>query len=254
MLEPDNESLRILPKAAAATRIEPLIALGSTGRFVGKDWTVIGFQQRAITADGIDYPWQEYLLHHPSEGFRWLVEAEGHWNWVSPSPAAAVHHRRADGHLRREQDRRASAGSRRNPLCHRRIHLEGQRRRNLEIIDFIAPPKMLSRESSHNETTWSIGEYLPTEEVAAAFKLKTALPAAVGIGANQPNPRSESHRRVCRSFWKFLALAVVAQLLWFFILGGRTLLDQRLVFAANEEPIATQSFGSKQGPQRRAAQ
>jgi hypothetical protein len=48
---------------------------------------------------------------------------------------------------------------------------------------------------------------------------------------NQPNPRKESHRRVCGMFWKFAALAVLAQLLWIFILGGRTLLDQRLVFS-----------------------
>ncbi|TRZ94213.1 MAG: DUF4178 domain-containing protein, partial [Rhodocyclaceae bacterium] len=84
ILEPANENLRILQKAEAATRIEPLIPLGSTGRFVGQDWTVIGFQQRIIRADGVDYHWQEYLLHHPEQGFRWLVESDGHWNWVTP--------------------------------------------------------------------------------------------------------------------------------------------------------------------------
>jgi len=83
VLEPANESLRILQKATATRRIEPRIARGSVGRFGGRDWTVIGFQQRVITAEGIDYPWQEYLLHHPEEGFRWLVESKGHWNWVS---------------------------------------------------------------------------------------------------------------------------------------------------------------------------
>ena len=40
-----------------------------------------------------------------------------------------------------------------------------------QTIDFIAAPKMLSRETSRNETTWSLGEYLPPAEVAAAFKL-----------------------------------------------------------------------------------
>jgi hypothetical protein len=36
---------------------------------------------------------------------------------------------------------------------------------------------------------------------------------------------------------------VVAQLLWIFILGGRTLVDQRLVFSpGNDEPVTTQTF------------
>jgi hypothetical protein len=112
-----------------------------------------------------------------------------------------------------------------------------------EVTDFIAPPKMLSREASHTESTWSLSEYLPVGEVEAAFKLKTPLPAPVGIGINQPNPRAESHRKICSMFWKFLGLAIIAQLLWFFILGGRTLLDQRMVFSpTNDEPVTTQTF------------
>ena len=79
--------------------------------------------------------------------------------------------------------------------------------------------------------------------MAAAFKLKTALPAPVGIGMNQPNPRKENHRKVCRSFWQFALLAIITQALWVFIFGGRTLLDQRLVFSpANDEPVTTQTF------------
>ena len=244
VLEADNESLRILARAAAATRIEPPIALGSTGRFAGKDWTVIGFQQRAITADGIDYPWQEYLLHHPSEGFRWLVEAEGHWNWVSPvanPPRYQVGLPTVT--YNGEQYRRYSAGAAETRYVIGEFTWKVSVGETWETIDFIAPPRMLSRETSRNETSWSIGEYLPSAEVMAAFKLKTALPAPVGIGMNQPNPRSESHRRVCGNFWKFAALAVVAQALWFFILGGSTLLDQRLVFSpGNDEPVTTQSF------------
>ena len=244
VLEPDNENLRILAKAAAATRIEPLIALGSSGRFVDKDWTVIGFQQRAITTDGIAYPWQEYLLHHPSEGFRWLVEAEHHWNWVSPLPTPPRYQVGLPSvTYGGEQYRRYSVGSAATLYVIGEFTWKVSVGETWETIDFVAPPKMLSRESSHNETSWSIGEYLPPEEVAAAFKLKTALPTPIGIGANQPNPRSVSHRRVCGNFWKFLGLAVVAQALWFFVLGGHTLLDQRLVFSpANDEPSTTQSF------------
>jgi ribosomal protein S27E len=244
VLEPANESLRILQKAAAATRIEPLIPLGSVGRFFGSDWTVIGFQQRVISVDGTDYPWQEFLLHHAEEGFRWLVESTGHWSWVSPVTRPPQYHTGLPTTLYNgEIFTRFSAGSAVTRYVVGEFTWKVKVGETWEIVDFVAPSKMLSRESSHNESTWSLGDYLSTDEVAAAFKLKTPLPAPVGIAMNQPNPRRESHRSVCRGFWKFAALAVFAQLLWIFLLGGRTLLDQRLVFSPqNDEPVTTQTF------------
>jgi len=244
VLDAANDSLRILQKAGAATRIEPLIPLGSVGRFAGKDWTIIGFQRRVIRTEGVDYPWQEYLLHHPEEGFRWLVESDGHWNWVttiSKPPRYSVGLPTAT--YGGETYRRYSAGSAATSYVIGEFTWKVKVGETWEIIDFIAPPKMVSREASHNETTWSLSEYLPGEELAAAFKLKIPLPAPAGIGMNQPNPRSESHRRVCGNFWKFAALAIVAQLLWIFVLGGSTLLDQRVVFSpGRDEPVTTQNF------------
>ena len=244
VLEPADDSLRILQQATAARPVEPLIALGSVGKFLGKDWTVIGFQQRVIAAEGVDYPWQEFLLHHPEEGFRWLVESTGHWSWVSPVTNPPRYHTGLPSTIYNgETYTRYSTGSAETRYVIGEFTWKVEVGETWEIADFIAPPKMLSRESSHSEATWSLSEYLSVEEVAAAFKLKTPLPAPVGIGMNQPNPRTENHRKVCSGFWKFLALAVVAQLLWVFILGSRTLLDQRLVFSpTNDEPVTTQTF------------
>jgi ribosomal protein S27E len=244
VLEPADASLRILQQATAARPVEPLIALGSVGKFLGKDWTVIGFQQRVIAAEGVDYPWQEFLLHHPEEGFRWLVESTGHWSWVSPVTNPPRYHTGLPSTIYNgETYTRYSTGSAETRYVIGEFTWKVEVGETWEIADFIAPPKMLSRESSHSEATWSLSEYLSVEEVAAAFKLKTPLPAPVGIGMNQPNPRTENHRKVCSGFWKFLALAVVAQLLWVFILGSRTLLDQRLVFSpTNDEPVTTQTF------------
>jgi ribosomal protein S27E len=244
VLEPADDSLRILQQATAARPIEPLIALGSVGKFLGKDWTVIGFQQRVITAEGIDYPWQEFLLHHPQEGFRWLVESTGHWSWVSPVTKPPRYHTGLPLTIYNgEMYTRYSAGSAETRYVIGEFTWKVQVGETWEVTDFIAPPKMLSREASHTESTWSLSEYLPVGEVEAAFKLKTPLPAPVGIGINQPNPRAESHRKICSMFWKFLGLAIIAQLLWFFILGGRTLLDQRMVFSpTNDEPVTTQTF------------
>ncbi|MBI3096592.1 MAG: DUF4178 domain-containing protein [Rhodocyclales bacterium] len=244
VLDAANDSLAILQKAAAATRIAPLISLGSVGRFLGRDWTVIGFQQRVITAEGVDYPWQEYLLHHAEEGFRWLVEADGHWNWVSPV-AKPPRYSTGQPTVAHGGDTyfRYSAGSAVTRYVIGEFTWKIELGETWETTDFIAPPKMLSRETSRNETTWSLGDYLPPDEVAAAFKLKAPLPAPVGAGINQPNPHGESHRRVWRMVWKFALLAVIAQFLWFFVLGGSTLVDQRLVFSpGRDEPVTTQTF------------
>jgi hypothetical protein len=224
--------------------IEPRLALGSVGRFAGKDWTVIGFQQRSVKPVGLYAPWEEYLLHHPTEGFRWLVDSEGHWSWVSPLTAPP---RYADGQpaavLQGQEFRRYSGGTAVTRYVIGEFTWKVTLNEEWETLDFVAPPRMLSREMSGSELTWSLGDYLPPEEVATAFGLTTPLPKPKDIGPCQPNPRVEAHRRICANFWKFLGLAVVAQVLWFFILGSRTLLDQRLVFSpGKDEPVTTQTF------------
>ncbi len=249
MLDAGNESLSILARAAAATRIEPLVALGSRGHFAGKEWTVIGFQQRVITALGIEYPWQEYLLHHPSEGFRWLVESSGHWNWVSPVANPPRYHLGEPGaSYGGVEYRRFSAGKAVTRYVIGEFTWKVKLGETWETLDFTAPPKSLSRESNRNETSWSVGEYLPPDEVAAAFALKAQLPEPMGIGMAQPNPRRESAQGVFNNFLLFLVLAVFAQIAWLFIFGGSTLLDQRMVFTAqNQESLSTQEFQLENG-------
>jgi hypothetical protein len=214
------------------------------GRFGGRDWTVIGFQERAVTAEGKDYRWHEYLLHHAEEGFRWLVEADGHWSWVSPvSNPPRYQVGQSEAGYKGEEYKRFAAGSAVTRYVIGEFTWKVAVGETWETIDFVAPPRMLSREARHAEITWSLADYLPVDEVVAAFKLDHALPQPTGIAANQPNPRAEPHRRVCAQFWKFAMLALLAQLLWVFLLGGRTVLDQRLFFATdNEEPVTTQSF------------
>lgn len=244
VLAPDNEGLRVLHKAATALRIEPLIALGSVGRFDGRDWTVIGFQERAVSAEGKDYPWQEYLLHHPEEGFRWLVDSSGHWSWVSPVTNPPRHAVGLPSVLYRgEEYRRFSYGTATTRFVIGEFTWKVAVGETWELIDFVAPPRSLSRETSHNEMTWSLAEYRDAADVAAAFKLDHALPEPQGVAMNQPNPRLEPHRRVCSAFWKFAGLAVLAQALWVFVFGSQTVLDQRLLFSpGRDEAVTTAGF------------
>ena len=243
VLEPAHKGLKVLARAAEATRIKPLIPLGSVGRFAGHEWTVIGFQQRAVTSEGVDYPWQEYLLHHATEGFRWLTESTGHWAWVSLLPASP-RYQEGGASLRHGADDfiRFSAGLAETRFVIGEFNWKVSVDETWETLDFIAPPRMLSRERNANETTWSVADYLPVEEVQAAFGLERPLPAPKGIGACQPNPRKESHALVCKRFWKFFLAATLAQILWFFV-GGSTVLDQRVALAPqNEDTVSTPGF------------
>src|SRR5260370_12116119 len=73
------------------------------------------------------------------------------------------------------------------------------------LDDFISPPRLLSREQTSQEVTWSIGEYTLGADLWAAFKLKGAPPASQGIYANQPAPTKGSH---ALSAWKLFLVFV----------------------------------------------
>src|SRR6185503_6935257 len=77
--------------------IDPVLPLGSRGRMRDVDWTVIGALERSVTFEGTRYPWEEYLLYEPRQGFRWLVLSKGHWSFVEPLNAGDVQLATYDG-------------------------------------------------------------------------------------------------------------------------------------------------------------
>src|SRR5262245_26624816 len=80
ILDPADPTLAILQKNASLDRIVPTIPLGSRGVLRGRKAEVIGFQQRSIRVEGTTYPWNEYVLFDPYQGFRYLSEYQGHWS------------------------------------------------------------------------------------------------------------------------------------------------------------------------------
>jgi ribosomal protein S27AE len=80
ILDAKDPNFAVLQRFQAAERIQPLIPLGTRGKIRGDPYEVIGFQVRTITAEGVDYSWEEYLLFNPYKGFRYLTQYQGHWN------------------------------------------------------------------------------------------------------------------------------------------------------------------------------
>ncbi|HSK00677.1 MAG TPA: DUF4178 domain-containing protein [Kofleriaceae bacterium] len=173
--------------AKLARKANPSIALGTKGTFADGELTVIGYLQRSALVDGTWYPFDEYLLHAPGVGFRWLVCSDGHWSYVQPVTPGAVELMpvRYEG-VAFELFMRADL--RVDQVLGEFYWLvqEGER---VIAEDYIAPPAMLSCETSNTEQSWSLSTYLTAREVKLALgPLDLPLAPPTGIGANQPYP------------------------------------------------------------------
>jgi hypothetical protein len=223
--------------------VEPLIPLGSEGRLRGVAWQVIGFVVRSVTIEDIRYPWCEYLLYQPREGFRWLVESSGHWSFVESigagDIAAESGGQRYDGRLFKHFQTAVASVD----------HVIGEfywavaKGDLVEAADYVDPPRMLSSERellqpppgepdeaeakrrpkgkaaknraqpvAESEITWSLGSYVEPDEIWKAFALQGSPPPRAGVGAIQPSPYAAG----VRGIWSLTALALAA-LLFIFI-------------------------------------
>ena len=210
--DPRDPNIVILQQAATAQRITPTIPLGTRGTLDGHDTEVIGFQRRTIEVDDETYGWNEYLLFHREQGFRYLSEYAGHWTDIK-----VVH----------GIPRQATAGGRPAALYEDRqfagfqtaiattAYVLGEfpwqvRAGDIATVsDYIDPPLMLSAERTAEETTWSLGRYATGAEIWTAFKLPGDPPPAVGVYANQPSPYAGRAAR----YWAIFAVLAILLLL-----------------------------------------
>ena len=210
----------------------PRLALGSKGTLEGKPVEVIGFLVKQTTIEAISYDWREYLLAAENGTYRWLTEENGHWNItdvLSHPPAGSGAMELADVQFSGQKFKHFASTQ-----SARVIQVAGEFTWRVRVgetnqgVDYVAPPLLLSRESTSNELSWSLGSYVDPAVIEGAFKLPGKLPSPIGVYANQPNPWEATHKKVCGLFWKFGALATVLQLVFIFILGGSSLLRQNL--------------------------
>jgi len=184
----DLESTAIKNFTKLNLKATPSIPLGAKGTFADGEMTVIGYLSRSANVDGAWYTFEEYLLHAPAVGFRWLVNSDGHWSYVQPIAPGAVEY--------------AGSGAKYDGVKFKLFQDATNLRVDTvlgemywrvtvgEVVtgeDFIAPPAMLSREATGNEENWSLSSYLTVKQVQQAFGNKD-LPIGqpIGVGANQP--------------------------------------------------------------------
>lgn len=257
-IDATNPQLQIIQKFDARFAIQPIIPLGSRGTLKGTVWEIIGFQQRGITVDGANYFWREYVLFNPFKGFRYLSEYNYHWSFVTPMPSLPAMGSNVG---------RPTAQWGNNTFDHFQTaeavtyFVVGEFPWQVKVgeavstSDYVAPPKMLSSETTENEVTWSIGEYVAPQEIWTAFKLPNTAPVPVGVFANQPSPGAApvGKQPPGRPWLLFLAMA---GLLFAMMIGFAAMARQEQVFkdtfvfnpaATGEKSLVTKSFELKGG-------
>ena len=241
----DNASVQLLSCAGQSLRIQPPIPLGSKGRLQDIEWEAIGFLQRSTRSDGVDYAWTETLLFNAEQGFAWLVEYQGHWNFARTlSSPPSVGRGQSSFSWKDGQYKLFSSGSAEVTYVVGEFYWRVAVGESCLVEDYISPPNMLSREVTEKEASWSHSEYIEPDELCAAFQLKAPPSPRVGVYANQPNPLAERHRGIFSLFWKLALAATLVQLAFAFIFSSHVVLKQSVVLSPfNEESaLTTQEF------------
>lgn len=233
VLDAKDPSLKVLQRAAQATKVKPLIPIGARGTFRGAEYDVVGLQQRTIRVEGTAYSWREYLLFHPERGFRYLTEYDGHWNDVLPLrslPKPGTQRGRPVVHLDGTTFKHFQKASAETTFALGEFPWEVRIGDKASVDDFVAPPRMLSSEKTAGETTWSVGEYTPGARIWEAFQLPGRPPRPRGVYANQPSPHAGTARQVWRTFLVLLAAFVTLGLARLILPHSEQVLRDHLAF------------------------
>jgi hypothetical protein len=170
-LRPRDERPRFIPAPGGPPPkgLETWLAVGDEGDLGGTRFRVIGIMHRSIRVEGERYTWEEYVLHSPAEGLRWLVIADGHWNLVESVEAGLVEESERGATYRGENHKFMSSGKARVEWATGELPWEAAVGDVSEARDYLRAPHVLSRESTGDEVNWSYGTYTPPDTVARAF-------------------------------------------------------------------------------------
>jgi hypothetical protein len=247
ILDARDPNLQILQQFKAAQKYEPAIPLGTRGLVGGNPHEVIGFQRRTTVVEGTEYSWYEYLLFNPYHGYRYLTHYNGHWNLVRTLRALPEQVAKFPKPTFRYQGERylhfqtATAST---TYVLGEFPWQVRVNDSISAMDAIHPPKMLSAETTENETTWSLGQYVSGSQVWQMFKLAGSPPAAIGVFENQPSPYGQSRKlwRTCLA----LLLAVLFLDIFFSIFSPKhTVFNSRYQFdprSPGEHSFVTDAF------------
>lgn len=187
-----NPQVRILDEAATRLKVKPLIPLGQRGKFHGEVYEAIGFMSRCDKTE--TFEWREYLLFNPRQGFRWLMESNGHWTYMIMTKQRPS---RAGGGMSYlgKAFKPFLIGTAKVTYVMGEFYWRVKVGDTTHVADYIHPPEILSVDRDGKEEIWSIGEYVEPEVIREAFEIKGPMPARSGVAPNQPYPGGPKRRQ-----------------------------------------------------------
>ena len=228
----------------------PIIPLGTVGRWKNVKYEAVGFMRRGVTVDGVLYQWSEYLLHNIEQGYAWITEYDGHYNFVR-SAAEIPKDEEVMGQPKVKYLGRSFKHFQKSEA--KVTYLTGEfywRVRLGETVhcnDYVEPPLMLSSEGTGNEISWSVGEYVEAPEVFKAFALKSKPRKPVGVAPNQPSPYTGKVAPYWLAFLAFVGLGLIAQVVFSSMQSSAKPSPVRFVKAADEQVARVTSAPFKVG-------
>ncbi len=215
-------------------KVEPRIPLGKTGTIDGTPYVVAGFMQRSVTFDQ-KYYWTEYLLYNHRKGFRWLVDSDDHWSFVTPVATGDV----------REENKAAVYQNRTFKLFQvadatveyvlGEFYWKVAVGEKVGTSDFIRPPEGLSKEvttKGAQEVNWSYAKYMNVDAVEKAYGVH--LPRPTIVGPMQP-PLATNTAKMWATF--VVAIVVIA-------IAIAVTRAHRTVYTANVSPQQQEDWTS----------
>lgn len=231
-------------------KIEPLIPLGSKGTIDDVSYVVAGFMERAVRFDR-DYYWTEYLLYNAELGYRWLVNSDDHWSFVTAlSPgevldseplgaAKNIYWNGATFKLFQEATARVT-------YVLGEFYWKVAVGEQVDTVDYIAPPLGISKEIQRDqarEISYSHARYVAPEVIEKAFGLERLVRPS-GVGPMQPF----TGPKLGKLWAAMVGLLVVAAIVLAFLLPGRTLVSQQLPTQADPSWMSANDNAQQPAP------
>ena len=239
-----DPNFRILSTFKARIKHEPVIPLGTRGKLEDAQYEAIGYLRRTVTVEEVDYEWSEYLLFHREQGFRWLVEYNGHWSLVQTTtepPLVTGYGAQGRASFHDRTYRHFQTAKARVSYVLGEFYWRVKVGEGCEISDYIDPPLQLSQEKTDKEIVWSRAEYMEPETIKTAFQLEQPLPARIGVGACQPSPYEAQRPKFRRLRWLFLGLLIVGQIITVALSSDQRVHQQTFLFDATTQDKALTS-------------
>jgi hypothetical protein len=232
ILDARDPNLALIQAFEAKQKFTPQIPLGTRGTLKGEKWEAVGYMVRSITVDGTSYYWDEYLLFNPYKGFRYLTQYDGHWNdvqVVKAAPTELKSGRQPMVILHNETFKHFQTATAVTEFVLGEFPWQVHVGDRAVTRDFVAPPRMLSEETTPEETTWSLGTYTPGAQIWQAFSLPGKAPRPRGVYANQPDEFKPRAGSMAKRYLLFAAILIGIGLL-------------RLITASRTPVFSTASF------------